>query len=90
MRIPPAARSFATTVESSEGTLPFRRAEPDVVRMPAVSSWSFTANGMPWSGPRHAPVAASACARSASASALSLQTVMKARRRPSSRPMRSR
>jgi hypothetical protein len=37
-RIPPAALSFATTVESSEGTFSLRRAEPDVVTMPAVSS----------------------------------------------------
>src|SRR5215831_13035094 len=80
----------ATTVESSAGTWLRRRAEPEVVRMPAVSSWSFTAKGMPCSGPRHWLFAASLSARFASTSALSPHTVMKARSSDLSRSMRSR
>src|SRR6266545_6290439 len=56
-RIAPAALSLATTVESAAGMFVRRSAEPAVVRTPAVSSWSFTANGMPWSGPRQFPLA---------------------------------
>src|SRR5262249_42026759 len=46
-RMAPAAFSRATTVESADGTFARRSAEPDVVRTPAVSTWSFTAKGTP-------------------------------------------
>src|SRR5580693_5456792 len=49
--IAPASFNFATTVASSPGTYPVNRVEPNVVRSPAVSTWSLTSTGTPWSGP---------------------------------------
>ena len=51
-----------------------------MVRTPAVAKRSFTATGIPWSGPRYSPCAISVSARRASDRAASAVTVMKALR----------
>ena len=50
-RMPPAALSRAVVVASSVGTLSIYTFEPAVVLTPAVSYRSFSAMGMPCSGP---------------------------------------
>src|SRR5712692_3561882 len=66
-RMAPAALSLATTVESPDGMFARRRADPDVVSTPAVSSWSLTAKGMPWSSPSQLPFCAAVSARAETA-----------------------
>ena len=72
----PASLSFDTTTASSLGTWSHSSAEPYVVRMPAVSNWSFTATGMPCKGPRYCPAAISRSAARAACRASWWQTVM--------------
>ena len=86
----PASRSRRTTSASSVGTRCSKTALAAVVRRPAVSMLSFSAIGMPCSGPRHRPAASSSSARRASASALSSVTVMNALSCASKRSIRAR
>ena len=89
-RIAPAARSRATTTASSVGTRSAKRTAPIVVRMPAVSSVSFTEKGTPWRRPSGAPRITASSARRASARASSAVTVTKALRGPFRRSIRAR
>src|SRR5207302_8626164 len=50
-RIPPAARTRATTVASRARTYVVRSATPSAATRPAVSITSLTVNGTPCSGP---------------------------------------
>src|SRR6266853_6907506 len=68
----PASFRRCTTAESAAGTRFLNGSAPYVVAMPAVSSKSFTPNGMPCSGPRYLPAAMSASAFFACLSATSL------------------
>ncbi len=45
--IAPAFLSFLMMVASDFGTYPSKRIEPNVVRKPAVSTWSLTRTGTP-------------------------------------------
>ena len=72
----PASSSRFTTAESAVGTRLRNGSAPYVVAMPAVSSRSFTPNGMPCSGPRYLPAAISRSACFACASACSSVSVM--------------
>ena len=71
MSTAPASFRRRTTTESAVGTRFRNGSAPYVVAMPAVSSRSFTPNGMPCSGPRYFPAAISASALRACASASS-------------------
>ena len=74
-RMAPAAFSLAITVASSSGTTSLKMGVPQVVRMPAVLSWSLTATGTPCKGPRYAPRASSRSDARAASTAWSRQTV---------------
>ena len=86
----PACRSFRTTVASSFGTQSARIREPAVVRIPFVANRSFTATGIPCSGPLYRPVSISRSAWRACSSASSAVTVMNALSRGSTASMRAR
>ena len=64
----PASFNFATTVASFSGMYPVSRIEPNVVRRPAVSAWSFTRTGTPCSGPQSLPSVAKNSSRAAASS----------------------
>ena len=89
-KIAPAAFSRRTTSASSVGTRSRNTSLAAVVRTPAVSMLSFTAIGMPWSGPRGRPACSSFSMARASSSASSSRTVMNACSSGSKRRMRSR
>ena len=63
---------------SAAGTRSAKRTAPRVVRMPAVSSVSFTEKGTPWSRPSGSPRITASSARRAATRASSAVTVAKA------------
>ena len=65
----PASRRFSVRVASYGGMYPSKARAPPVVGMSVVWMLSFSATGIPWSGPRTRPSARSRSSRSASASA---------------------
>src|SRR2546423_5683877 len=86
----PASRSLRTTVASSFGTHSARIRDPAVVRIPFVAKRSFTATGIPCSGPLYPPPWISRSAWRACSRARSAVTVMNAFRRGSSVSIRAR
>ena len=62
-RTAPESLSFAIRVASRTGTYVANSSEPNVVRIPADSAWSFTRTGTPWSGPMRDPVEAKKASR---------------------------
>ena len=73
----PARRIRSTTRSSRSGTWSAKSGEPYVVRQPATSWVSLTANGSPWSGPTGQPRArwSSAAAAPARARSSSSDTI---------------
>ncbi len=76
--IAPARFSRATESASSSGTWSLKIRLPQVVRMPAVGTRSFTAIGTPCKGPSAFPRITACSAARAAASACSSATVMNA------------
>src|ERR671930_1125852 len=74
-RMAPADFSLAITVAYSSGTKSLKMGVPQVVRMPAVLSWSLIATGTPCNGPRYAPRASSRSDARAASIAWSRHTV---------------
>ncbi len=74
----PACFNRATTTASVSGTWSLNISEPQVVRMPAVGTRSFTATGTPCNGPTASPRITAASASHAWAIAASSAIVMKA------------
>ena len=86
MMIAPASRRTVTIAASRVARTAARPTTPKVVASPAMSRFSFTETGRPWSGPRRGSLSA----RSASASARSRKTWVKAFSARSCCSMRSR
>ena len=72
----PASCSLRYTVASASGTRSRRKPDPPVVAIPAVSTKSFSATGIPCSGPRSRPSRSAASASAACSRAKSPVTVM--------------